>query len=91
MTPWQIKAVAKGMSRNAADMWMIAVRFAGFDAVALLAEITRRQRSYRKAAEPTVLAAMQTLEDRYRRAHPEEYVEQDLLRAEARAKIMGTK
>jgi hypothetical protein len=91
MNPAQIEAVTKGMSRNGADMWRIAVRFAGFEPVALLSEITRRQRGYQKITEPTVLAAMQTLEDRYRAAHPEEYVERDRLRAEALVKIGGQK
>ncbi len=52
-------------SRNAEDMFRIATRLAGFNGGQLMVEINRRQRGRdSKVNEATVLAAMQTLEDR---------------------------
>lgn len=54
-------------SRNAEDMFRIAVVLAGFDPRELMLEIHRRQNGRNaKVNEATVLAAMDTL---YRKAH----------------------
>lgn len=88
MTNQQIDAATKNFSKNAADMWKIAVHLANFEPVALLAEITRGQRRYGKVSVSTVLAAMQTCENRYRGRHPDEYIEIDRLRDQALGNLM---
>jgi hypothetical protein len=89
MTPEQIENVTKGMSRNAADLWRIAVKLAGFDPVELLAEILKGQRVYAKVKESTVTGAMQRIQDRDMEARPELYHEELRLRDESLVKLLG--
>lgn len=52
-------------SKNAEDLFIIATRIAGFDSGELMIEIHRRSPKSNKVNERTVLAAMQTVYDRY--------------------------
>ena len=53
-------------SKNAEDMYAIATRLAGFDPGELMVEIHRRSDPYAtRVNEPTVLKAMQAVQDRY--------------------------
>ena len=54
-------------SKNAEDLFKIATNLAGFDRKELMLEIHRRQRGRDATVnEATVLAAMQTIYDRYK-------------------------
>jgi hypothetical protein len=78
-------------SREAEDLFKIATRLAGFDARALMLEITRRQRGRdSKANAATVLAAMQTLSDKFDREHPTDpsVIAHQARRAEAFQRLM---
>ena len=53
-------------SKWAEDLYHVATRLAGFDANELMIEIHRRQRDHSRTVNAaTVLAAMQTIKDRY--------------------------
>ena len=56
-------------SKNAEQMFIIATRFAGFDAKELMLEIHRHSPKGKRVKEDTVTNAMHTLKTRWDAAH----------------------